>query len=173
MLDILETTADLGIDYDNHYKVIDSNWEYIESAFLKMKETIQPHVEILGENTGVGSKDGVRGILWKDLKDIALDLVDKGVIEVHYENGIPIVDIEKLESIQIKLSKEVLSDFKLLKQGKKLSPLKKMKLNGKLLNIAHDRIFLTKDDDQESINLYLRKVEKVILGRYIQNELYV
>ena len=48
-----------------------------------------------------------------------------------------------------------------------------MKLNGKLLNIAHDRIMLTKDDDQDSINLFLRKVEKIILGRYIQNELYI
>ena len=96
MLDILETTADLGIDYDNHFKVIDSNWEYIESEFLKMKEKIKPHVEILGENTGIGSKEGVGGIAWKRLKDIALALVDKGVIEVHYENDIPIVDIEKL-----------------------------------------------------------------------------
>ena len=84
MIDILETTADLRIDYDNHYKVIDSNWEYIESEFLKVKETIKPHVEILTENTEVGSKDGVKGIPWKDLKDIALDLIDKGVIEVHY-----------------------------------------------------------------------------------------
>ena len=57
------------------------------------------------------------------------------------------MDIEHLESIEIKLGKEVLSDFRLLKQGKKLSPLKKMKLNGKLLNIAHDRIFLTKEED--------------------------
>ena len=147
MLDILETTADLGIDYDNHFKVIDSNWEYIESEFLKMKEIIKPHVEILIENTGVGSKDGVKGIPWKDLKDIVFDLVDQGVIKVHYENSIPIVDIGNLESIEIKLGKEVLSDFRLLKQGKKLSPLKKMKLNGKLLNIAHDRIFLTKEED--------------------------
>ena len=147
MLDILETTADLGIDYDNHFKVIDSNWEYIESEFLKMKEIIKPHVEILTDNTGVGSRDGVKGIPWKDLREIAFDLVDQGVIKVHYENCIPIVDIGNLESIEIKLGKEVLSDFRLLKQGKKLSPLRKMKLNGKLLNIAHDRIFLTKEAD--------------------------
>ena len=48
-----------------------------------------------------------------------------------------------------------------------------MKLNGKLLNIAHDRIVLTEDDEQDSIILALRPVEKIILGRYIQNELYV
>ena len=78
MLDILETTADLGIDYDNHFKVIDSNWEYIESEFLKMKEIIKPHVEILSENTGVGSKDGVGGIPWKDLRDMAFDLIGRG-----------------------------------------------------------------------------------------------
>ena len=48
-----------------------------------------------------------------------------------------------------------------------------MKLNGKLLNIAHDRIVLTGDDDQDSINLALRPVEKIFLARYIQNELHV
>lgn len=77
-----------------------------------MKETIKPHVEILGENTGIGSNDGVRGLLWKDLRDIAFNLVDKGVIEVDYEDGIPIVDIDKLVSIEIKLAKEVLADLR-------------------------------------------------------------
>ena len=48
-----------------------------------------------------------------------------------------------------------------------------MRLNGKLLNIAHDRIVLTEDDEQDSINLALRPVEKIFLARYIQNELYV
>ena len=77
-----------------------------------MKEIIKPHVEILSENTGVGTKDGVGGIPWKDLRDMAFDLIGKGQIEFHYETGIPIVDIENLESIQIKLSKEVLSDLR-------------------------------------------------------------
>ena len=77
-----------------------------------MKETIKPHVEILGENTGIGSNDGVRGLLWKDLRDIAFNLVDKGVIEVDNEDGIPIVDIDKLVSIEIKLAKEVLADLR-------------------------------------------------------------
>ena len=48
-----------------------------------------------------------------------------------------------------------------------------MKLNDKLLRIAHDRIVLTEDEDQESIDLALLPVEKIWLARYIQNELYV
>ena len=48
-----------------------------------------------------------------------------------------------------------------------------MKLNGKLLNIAHERIVLTGDEYQDSINLVLRADEKIILGRYIQNEKHV
>ena len=77
------------------------------------------------------------------------------------------MNLEKINSIEINLGKEVLSDFKLLSEGKKLSPTKKMKLNGKLLNIAHERIVLTGDEYQDSINLVLRADEKIILGRYI------
>ena len=48
-----------------------------------------------------------------------------------------------------------------------------MKLNSQLLNIAWERIILTKDENQASINLILREEEKIIIGRYIQNEKYV
>ena len=104
-----------------------------------------PHVEVLGDNTGIGSREGIGGIPWKDLKQIAFDLIDKGFIRVVYVNGKSTVNIEKLESIEIKLGKEVLDDFKSVQLGKKLSPLKKMKLNGKLLGITRDRIVTTED----------------------------
>ena len=170
---MLETVAEMGIDRDKTFKAIDSNWENIEKEFTRMAEIIKPLIEVLGDNTGIGSKEGVGGIPWKTLKAIAFNLIERGIIKIHYENGIPIVNLEKIESIEVKLGKEALSDLKLLKQGKKLSPLKKMKLNGKLLNITHDRIVLTEDDDQDSINLALRPVEKIFLARYIQNELHV
>ena len=47
-----------------------------------------------------------------------------------------------------------------------------MRLNGKLLNIAHDRIVLTENLNQDSINLTLRPAEKIWLARYIQNEIH-
>ena len=42
-----------------------------------------------------------------------------------------------------------------------------------MLNIAWERIILTEDENQASINLILREEEKIIIGRYIQNELHV
>ena len=48
-----------------------------------------------------------------------------------------------------------------------------MKLKGKLLGIAQERIALIGQDGQDSIKLVLRKAEKITLGRYIQNELKV
>ena len=117
---MLETATEMGIDPDKIFKVIDSNWENIENQFTRMAEIIKPHVEILGDNTGIGSRDGVGGIPWKSLIAIAFDLIDRGIIKIHKENGIPIVDLEKIESLEVKLGKEALSDLKLLKQGKKL-----------------------------------------------------
>ena len=74
-----------------------------------MRETIIPRVQVLTDKTQVGGKDrSSKGIPWKDLKDIAFDLIDKGIVEIAYENGIPIVNVEKLESIEIYLGVEVL-----------------------------------------------------------------
>ena len=73
-----------------------------------IQEKLMPSFDMQRVAAEDAENDGVKGIPWKDLKDIALGLVDKGLIEVHYENGIPIVDTEKLESIEIKLGREVL-----------------------------------------------------------------
>ena len=89
--------------------MVDSTWENIESEFERLKETIIPRVQVLTDKTQVGGKDrSAKGIPWKDLKDIAFDLIDKGIVEIAYENGIPIVNVEKLESIEIYLGVEVL-----------------------------------------------------------------
>ena len=59
-----------------------------------MRETIIPRVQVLIVNTGVGGKDRAsKGIPWKDLKDAAFDLVTKGIVEIDFENGIPIVNV--------------------------------------------------------------------------------
>ena len=76
MQNILETIAELGIKPDNIIKVVDSGWDNIESQFKKVTEIIRPHVEILIENTWTGNQKGCKGILWKNLKDIALSLID-------------------------------------------------------------------------------------------------
>ena len=89
----------MGIEPDNIFKVIDSSWENIESEFTRATEIIKPHVEILLENTFTLNKRGSKGILWKHLKETALSLVGQGVIEVQYRNGIPVVNVDKLESI--------------------------------------------------------------------------
>ena len=99
----------MGIEPDKIFKVIDSDWENIESEFTKATEIIMPHVEILLENTWTCNKRGTKGILWKNLKEIALSLVDKGIIEVNYRNGIPVVNVDKLESIEIYLGVETLA----------------------------------------------------------------
>ena len=88
----------MGIEPENIFKVIDSGWENIESEFSRATEIIQPHVEILLENTFTLNKKGVQGMTWKNLKNIAMSLVGK-VIEVQYRNGIPVVNVDKLESI--------------------------------------------------------------------------
>ena len=99
----------MNIEQDNIYKVVDSTWENIESEFERLREKIIPRVQVLTDKTQVGGKDrSSKGIPWKDLKDIAFDLIDKGIVEITYENGIPIVNVEKLESIEIYLGVEVL-----------------------------------------------------------------
>ena len=99
----------MGIEPDKIFKVIDSDWDNIESVFTWATDIIKPHVEILLENTWTCNKKGSKGMLWKNLKDIALSLVDKGVIEVEYRNGIPVVNVDKLDSIEIKLGVEALT----------------------------------------------------------------
>ena len=99
----------MGIEPDKIFKVIDSDWENIESEYTKATEIIMPHVEILLENTWTCNKRGTKGILWKNLKEIAMSLVDKGIIEVNYRNGIPVVNVDKLESIEIYLGVETLA----------------------------------------------------------------
>ena len=146
---MLETFTEMEIDRENIFMVVDSDQENIEKEFTRMVELIKPHVEPLDDNTGIGSKEGVGGIPWKALKEMAFALVERGLIKIHHKNGIPMVNLDQIDSIELKLGKEALSDLKLLEQGKSLSRVKKMKLNGKLLNIAHDRIVLTEDDDQE------------------------
>ena len=54
----------------------------------------------------------VNGIPWKDLKDAAFDLIDKGVVNIDYENGIPVVKFENLESIDLHLGVEALKELK-------------------------------------------------------------
>ena len=66
----------MGIEPENIFKVIDSGWENIESEFTKATGIIKPHVEILLENTFTLNKKGVKGMTWKNLKDVALSLVD-------------------------------------------------------------------------------------------------
>ena len=73
-------------------------------------------------------------------------MIEQGIVEIDYENDIPIVNVERLESIELKLGVEALQELKAVLKGKKLSPRLKMKLNFKLLNIAWDRIVLTEDD---------------------------
>ena len=99
----------MGIEPNKIFKVIDSDWDNIESVFTWATDIIKPHVEILLENTWTCNKKGSKGMLWKNLKDIALSLVDKGVIEVEYRNGIPVVNVDKLDSIEIKLAVETLA----------------------------------------------------------------
>ena len=89
--------------------MVDSTWENIESEFERLSETIVPRVQVLTDKTQVGGKDrSSKGIPWKDLKDAAFDLIDKGIVEIDYENDIPIVKVEKLESIELKLGVEAL-----------------------------------------------------------------
>lgn len=88
-----------------------------------MVEAIQPRVEPLGDNTGIGSKEGVGGVPWKALIEMTDDLIERGIIEIHYKSDIPMVSLDKIDSIEVKLSNEALSDLKLLRKGKKLSPL--------------------------------------------------
>ena len=115
MIDILETTTEMDIPPENIFKVVDSNWENIENKFLGMAEIIKPHVEPLGDNTGIGSRDGVGGVPWKALIAMAFELIDKGLIEIHYKSDIPMVNLLQIESIEIKLSKEALSDLRSLR----------------------------------------------------------
>ena len=89
----------MGIEHDKIFKVVDSGYENIESEFTTMTEIIRPHVEILLDNTWTCNKKNFKGISWKNLRDIAMSLVDKGIIEVKYRNGIPVVNVDKLESI--------------------------------------------------------------------------
>ena len=82
----------------------------METEFDKVSETIIPRVQVLIDNTGVGGKDkSSKGILWKDLKDLAFALVDKGIIEIYLKKGIPIVNVKRLKSLEIKLGKEALT----------------------------------------------------------------
>ena len=75
--------------------MVDSTWENIESEFERLRETIIPRVQVLTDKTQVGGKDrSSKGIPWKDLKDAAFDLVDKGIVDIAYENGIPIVNVD-------------------------------------------------------------------------------
>ena len=69
----------MHINPDCLFKAIDSNWESIEKEFERMVEIIKPYVEILGDNTGIGSKDGVGGIPWKNLIATAFNLIDRGL----------------------------------------------------------------------------------------------
>ena len=99
----------MNIEQDNIYKVVDSTWENIESEFERLREKIIPRVQVLTDKTQVGGKDrSSKGIPWKDLKDIAFDLIDKGIVDITYENGIPIVNVERLDSIEIYLGVEAL-----------------------------------------------------------------
>ena len=43
------------------------------------------------------------------MKEIAFKLIDSGTIKIRYENSTPIVDIEKVQSIEIKLGVEALA----------------------------------------------------------------
>ena len=105
---MLETITEMEIDRKKTFKAINSDWENIEKEFTTMTEIIKPRVEILGDNTPIGSKEGGKGMPWKYLKEIAFNLIERGIIKVHYENDIPIVNIDKIESIEVKLSKEAL-----------------------------------------------------------------
>ena len=42
------------------------------------------------------------------MKEAAFDLIDQGIVGIDYENGIPIVNVERLESIDLKLGVEAL-----------------------------------------------------------------
>ena len=66
----------MGIDPDKVFKAIEPTWDNIESEFTRMTEIIGPCVEILGDNTGIGSRGRVGGIPWRVLKEIAFKLVD-------------------------------------------------------------------------------------------------
>ena len=66
----------MEIGPDNIFKVIDATWHNIESEFKRMTEMIGPCVEILGDNTGIGSRGRVGGIPWRILKEIVFNLVD-------------------------------------------------------------------------------------------------
>ena len=83
MLDILETITEMEIDRDKTFKVIDPSWEKIETEFNRMTEIIQPRVEVLGDNTPIGSKEGGKGMPWKYLKEIAFNLIEGGLIKIH------------------------------------------------------------------------------------------
>ena len=103
----------MGIEQNNIFKVVDSTWEYIESEFERLSQTIIPRVQVLIDKTGVGATDrSGKGIPWKDLKDAAFDLIDKGVVNIDYENGIPVVKFENLESIDLHLGVEALKELK-------------------------------------------------------------
>ena len=65
-----------------------------------MRESIIPRVQVLTDKTQVGGKDrSSKGIPWKDLKDVAFDLIDKGIVKIEYDDDKPIVNVDKLESI--------------------------------------------------------------------------
>ena len=140
----------MGIEQDNIFKVVDSTYINIESEFQRLKDIIEPRVRPLLPNTGVGvgakNRDGP-GIPWKDLMKAAFDLVDKGIVEITYEDGIPIVNVERLQSIEIKLGRDVLEQLKEINKGKKLTRVQNRKLTSKLLSIDRERIVLTDDDE--------------------------
>ena len=78
-----------------------------------MKEKVVPRVQVLTDKTQVGGKDrSAKGIPWKDLKDAAFDLIDKGIVDLDYKDGIPIVNVDKLDSIEIKLGVEALQELR-------------------------------------------------------------
>ena len=65
--------------------MVNSTWDNIESEFERLRETIIPRVQVLTDKTQVGGKDrSAKGIPWKDLKDAAFDLIDKGIVQIDY-----------------------------------------------------------------------------------------
>ena len=92
---MLETTTEMGIKQNNIFKVVDPTRDKIESEFERLRETIIPRVQVLIDKTGVGSKDrSGKGVPWKDLKAAAFELIDKGLVQISFEHGIPKVNVE-------------------------------------------------------------------------------
>ena len=99
----------MEISPDKTFKVIDTSWENIENQFTKMAEIIKPHVEILGDNTGIGSREGVGGMPWKALIAIAFNLIDRGFIKILLVSYESVIEIGNTQ-IQFENS-EVFTDF--------------------------------------------------------------